>query len=377
MAELDAELQRIDQRVDRAIAEADEFLILAETAYTELHALLATLVEQRMAAIFQRIGECQILGLEDPPDIGRRHLLAGVVGDLLDGRAELDLQPARQFQIVLGFEKIGDAALARLAVDANDRFIGAPQILRVDRQIGHFPDIAVLARGQALLDRVLVRAGKGREHQIADIGVARMDRQLRAVFDRARDLVDLREIETGMNALTVEIERQRHEIDIAGAFAMTEETAFDAIGAGHHAEFGCRHRRAAVVMRMQRQHDAVAPLEIAMHPFDLVGIDVGRRHFDGRRQVDDDLALGPRFPDLGHRIDDFLGEIELGARKDFGTVLEGPVGRGLRGRELLDLVRAFGGDRLDALLALLEDDLAEIGRGGVVDMDDGVLRAAQ
>src|SRR5690606_28679002 len=67
-------------------------------------------------------GLLQICVVEGLPDQLRRDLLAGAVGDLLDHLAELDLQPARQFEPVILLEHIGDAALARLAVDADHRF---------------------------------------------------------------------------------------------------------------------------------------------------------------------------------------------------------------------------------------------------------------
>ena len=53
-----------------------------------------------------------VLALEDGVDVGGGQLLAGVVHDSLHDLAELNLQAARQLQAVLGFEQVGDAALA-------------------------------------------------------------------------------------------------------------------------------------------------------------------------------------------------------------------------------------------------------------------------
>ena len=100
--------------------------------------------------------------------------------------AELDLQAARQLEAVFALEQVGDAALARLAVDADHGLVAAAQVLRVDRQVGHVPDVAVLARREGLLDRVLVRARERGVDQVADVRMARMHRQLVAVLDRAR-----------------------------------------------------------------------------------------------------------------------------------------------------------------------------------------------
>ena len=48
---------------------------------------------------------------------------------------ELDLQPARQVEVVLGLHDVGDAALAGLRVHPDDGLVGAADVLRVDRQV--------------------------------------------------------------------------------------------------------------------------------------------------------------------------------------------------------------------------------------------------
>src|SRR5712671_5521804 len=90
--------------------------------------------------------------------------LAGAVGPVLDDPAEFDLKRARQFETVVGLQQIGDAALPRLAVDADNRLVAAAEVLWVDGEVGHFPELIVALRQrlEALLDRVLVRTGKRR-----------------------------------------------------------------------------------------------------------------------------------------------------------------------------------------------------------------------
>ena len=97
---------------------------------------------------------------------------------------ELDLQPPRQVEAVLGLHDVGDAALARLAVDPDDRLVRAADVLRVDRQVRHLPRVvvAVAERLDALLDRVLVGAGERRVDEVADVRMARVDRQAVAVL---------------------------------------------------------------------------------------------------------------------------------------------------------------------------------------------------
>ena len=58
------------------------------------------------------------------------------VGVFLDDAGELDLEAARHDHAVFGFHQVGDAALARLAVDADDRVVAAADVGRVDREVG-------------------------------------------------------------------------------------------------------------------------------------------------------------------------------------------------------------------------------------------------
>src|SRR5271163_1456432 len=94
---------------------------------------------------------------------------------------ELDLQPPRQRQAVVGLHDVGHAALAGLRVDPDHGLVGAPDIARVDRQIRHLPehvvDVGVGGVGgnlhgvQALVDGDLVYTAFSGSHQDAAVGV--------------------------------------------------------------------------------------------------------------------------------------------------------------------------------------------------------------
>ncbi len=58
-------------------------------------------------------------------------------------------------------------------------------------------------------------------------------------------------IQARMDALRVEVERQRDEVDVAGALAVAEQAALDAIGAGHDRQLGGGDAGAAVVVRVE------------------------------------------------------------------------------------------------------------------------------
>ena len=127
-------------------------------------------------------------------------------------------------------------------------------------------------------------------------------------------------------------------VDVAGTLAVAEQAAFDAIGAGHQAQFGRRHTGAAVVVGMQADQHAVTSVDLPAEPLDLVGVDIRRGGFDGGRQVENQLLLGRRLEHLDHRVAHLDGELWLGGAEDFRRILEAPVGlRVLLGGRLMIL----------------------------------------
>ena len=372
--------QRVDKAVNRSRSLALDILG---------HAVIGDFGGQDTTALLFRIGHGVMIDELDA-GIGLRHIkllellvnalrrqfLAFFIGNVLNDLAELDLQVARQVQAIIRLQDIGDTALARLRIDANDRFIGTAHILRVDRQIGHFPDrrIGRTARLHALVDRILMRAGESRIDQLADIRMALGNLQLVRIFIDFLHPVDVGAVQLRVHALRVHVECQRHHIDIAGAFAIAEQRTFNAVGTSHQAQFGCSNARATVIMRVQRDNQVLTIVEVAAHPFDLVGIDVRRVHLDGRRQVDDQLVVCGRLHDLDDRIADFQRHIQLSARKAFGRILEAITAPRFRSH-IHDHLGSVGRDLLDTANILGEDHAALQFTGGIVEMDDRRLGA--
>ena len=228
---------------------------------------------------------------------------------------------------------------------------------------------------EALLDRVLVGAGERGVDQVAAVGVPFRHRQLVAVLDGPADLVDVGEVDLRVDALAEQVQAQRHQADVAGALAVAEQAALDAVGAGHVAQLGGRDRGAAVVVRVQRQHDRVAAFQVAVHPLDRVGVDVRGGHLDGRRQVDHHRVLLGRLPDRGDGVADLDRVLQFGAGVGLGRVLEAPVGVRVLLGPAGDLLGAVRRDPGDALAVQPEDDPALQGRGGVVQVDQRRRRA--
>ena len=313
----------------------------------------------------------EVVLVEDGEQLAGGELVAARVGDRLHLLGEVDLEAARQLEVMLGLHQVGDAALARLRVDADDRLVGAAEIHRVDEQVRHVPELGVgaLLRVHALLDRVLVRARERGVDELAGVRMARVDRQLVARLDDRLRLVDLREVEPGIDALGEEVQRQRHEVDVAGALAVSEERPLDALGARHQPELGGRDGGAAVVVRVDAEDDLVARGDVALEPLEPVRVDVRREGLDGRRQVDDHPLLARRPPLGDHRLADLERVVVFGAVEALGRVLELDLGRRLPGELPAERGAAHREPR-DPVLVEPEHDPPLGLRGRVVEVHD-------
>ena len=332
----------------------------------------------------------QVLVGEDRPQAVAVDLAAVGVGVALDDAGELDLEAARQLELAGGAQQVGDPALAGLGVDAHDGLVGAAHVVGVDGQVGHGPgdgdlrlgvgqslgllgaDLGV-ARGEALLDGVLVGAGEGGVDELTGVRGARGHVHAGGPLDGAADLVDVGQVEHGVHALAEEVEGQGHQVHVAGALAVAEQAALDAVGAGHEAELGGGHARAAVVVVVQGQAHRVAMRQVAAHPLDLVGVDVGGGPLDGGGQVEDDLAVLLGLPHVHDGLADLEAVVELGVDEELRGVLvaedrvliEDLLGAGH------DLAGAVDGELANLVAVHTEDDVTEDGRQGVVEVNSG------
>ena len=168
---------------------------------------------------------------------------------------------------MIGLHDVGNAALARLGVDADDRLVVAAHVLWIDGQVGDLPDslaqffprdLGIVRAGadggrqciEALVDGVLVGTGKGGKDQLAAIGVALRHAQLVAVFDGLADLRQIGEVNLWVHALGEHVQAQGDEIDVAGALAVAKQAALDAVRAGQIAQLGGGDTLTAVVVRV-------------------------------------------------------------------------------------------------------------------------------
>lgn len=167
-----------------------------------------------------------------------------------------------------------------------------------------------------------------------------------------------------------------NQAHISRPLSISKQTPFNSVRSRHISQLGGRNGRPAVIMRVQRQHNAVTLLQVPVHPFDRVGVDVGGGHFDGGGEVEDELAFGSGFEGVGDGVADFDGVVEFGSGVRFGRVFIVDVDFGADFLVVLEApLGTLAGNVGDAGAVLLEDDAALQGRGRVVDVDDGLFAA--
>ena len=204
-----------------------------------------------------------------------------------------------------------------------------------------------------------------------------MNRDLVAAFDDFDHPIHLREAEPGIDALAVEIHRQRHQADVTGALAVAEQAAFDAVGAGHHRQLRAGDAGSPVVMRMDADAHIGTAREVTTKILNLIGINVRRVHFHRRGQVDNHRPFGAGLPDFHHRFADLQREIRLGKTKSFRGVLVLPTGLRLLFALLADKAGGAGRQLDDLRFVHSKNPLAEQRSGGVIEVNGGAVGVAQ
>ncbi len=114
-----------------------------------------------------------------------------------------------------------------------------------------------------------------------------MDGQLGAELRHLPQPVDVVQVEGRVHALGEQVEGQGHHVDVAGPFPVAEQGALHPIGPGHDPQLSGGHCRAAVVVRVEAEHDHVPVTDGAAEPLDAVGIEVGGGHLHRGRQVEE------------------------------------------------------------------------------------------
>ena len=213
--------------------------------------------------------------------------------------------------------------------------------------------------------------------ELARVGVARVDGELVAVLRDPPQVVDVGEVELGVHSLGEHVEGEGHHVHVAGALPVSEQGPLDTVRSGHERELRRRDPGPPIVVRVEAQDDALAVAEVAAEPLDLVGVDVGGRHLDGGRQVDDHPLGRGRLVHVHHRLADLDRVVEFRPGEAFRGVLVDPLRLGAGLGQLADELRAAHRDLGDPRPVEPEDDPPLQGRGRVVEVDDPPLRARE
>ena len=137
------------------------------------------MIEFKLLEIHRRVIVDE-LAKKDVSDLFVGKLAAFRVCAVIDELANLRVHCFGEIKSVFAIEHISDSAFSALAVDANDRFVAASDVLWIDREIGDAPGEMVAAcffdifcpAIKALLDRILMASRKGGEYQFTRIRLA-------------------------------------------------------------------------------------------------------------------------------------------------------------------------------------------------------------
>ena len=374
-------LERVADRVQAAVAlRGEHLLLLAAVEHRNGRNDAVLLLEVRLHHV-QRVKEVDVGFHKDGQYIVALHLPVLAVGNALDGVPEVLAHARGQVVAVAALQHVADAALARLAVDADDVALVLPaDVRRVDGQIRHRPPLGrvLLAPAHALGDGVLVPARERREHQLPGVGLPLIDVHARHVLIGLHQLRHVFQVQARVHALRVHVQRNGQYVRVAGALAVAEQRALHAVRARQQAHLRVRDGAAAVVVRVQRHNHVLPAVQVVAHVLNLVGVHVrhGQRH--RRRQIDDHRPLGRGLPNVQHRVAHLGGKLRLRAGERLRRVFKPDVAaRHHLAPQLLAQLGSAGCNAHNLLAAHAVHLLALRNRRGVVQVHDGVLHALQ
>ena len=204
-----------------------------------------------------------------------------------------------------------------------------------------------------------------------------MNRQLIAILHHFHDPFHLREAELRRNPLAVEVHGQGDQTDVTGTLTVAEQTAFYAVGAGHHRQLRAGNAGPPVIMRMNANADIGPAGEMAAEKLNLVSVNVRGTDLDGGWQVDNHRSLCAGLPDIRYRFADSQGKFRFGKAEGCRGVFILPAGLRLLFTLLANQASGAGCQLNDLRFIHPENQLAEQRGGGVVQMDSGAMGAAQ
>ena len=315
----------------------------------------------------------EVMTAEDIQDLARLQLLVLPVGDRLAQIAQVLPHTGGKHVTVSLLQQISDAALAALGVDPDHvGVVGAVDIVRVDRNIGHAPALQLffLPVLHALGDSVLMTARESGKHQRTGIGRTGVHVHPGALFVHLRKVRHIRKIKLRIHAVGIHIHGKRDDIHVSGALSVAEKRSLHPVGTGKKRKLGIGNAGTSVVVRVKRKGNKFPVLEVFAHVLHLRRIDVRQAHFHRDRQIDDYVVVGGRLQHVQHGVADLQRILRLGSGKALGGILKAEIALVLL-RQLFDKLCAVHGNFLDLLPALAEHLLPLCHADRIVKVDNG------
>ena len=119
-----------------------------------------------------------------------------------------------------------------------------------------------------------------------------MYRQSGRTFNRFHNHVHIGKIKTGFYAAGMYVESERHDVDIAGAFAMSEECSLDAVCSGEKRHFGGGNGATLIVVGVDADGCFIQIFIFAYEILYHVRVLVWRPAFHGCRKVENGRLEG-------------------------------------------------------------------------------------
>ena len=224
-----------------------------------------------------------------------------------------------------------------------------------------------------------MRAGECGKHQLAGIRLAGRHLHLGAALIHFLDCIDVVEIQLRIYPLGPHIQRQGHNIHIAGTLAVAEQGALYTIGTGHQRQLRSSHALAPVIVGVQGDNGRVPVGQVTAKILDLVCITVGRGAFHSGGQVQDNGVLLGNMQLLHHPTADLYRIVHLRTGKGLWRILKANVhlrvALFLLLGECIDQASAVHGDLNHAVHIRLKHHLALQSGSGIVKMHDHILGA--
>src|SRR5712692_10952435 len=119
-----------------------------------------------------------------------------------------------------------------------------------------------------------MRPREGGIDEVAGVRMPGMDWKTVTILGDAAQVIDVAEVELGVDAHGKQVHRQVDDIDIAGALAVAKQCPLDALSPRHDAELRGGYTAAAIIVGVQRQNDLVPTADGAQKPLDDIPVHI-------------------------------------------------------------------------------------------------------